>query len=472
MCTQFQYNHGVNHFRFMPLLALAALGGCISAAPIAYDPGPLPTPWEGKKPKLFLARFTDRTGGFMVAGAGAFNAKAYAVPKGLEKVAKEALEREFERLGIELVKSPKDADAQVQVVLKKANATWDAGLAVQDRATLEMTFSVKDKSGRVIHNDEVYGNGLGTTRHPGCCAGKGPYTALSDALAKCMEQIEDLFVSGDLSEQIFAAGSAQPAAAVVASAQMESDVDDLPKVSPGRRKAHAVVIGVERYRQQLPAADFAASDARLVAKYLTKVLGYPAENVVTLTNDGASRGDIEKYLGQWLKNRVEPGDEVFVYYSGHGSPNPVTGDGYLVPYDGDPTYLDQTGYPLKNLYAQLGELPASEVTVVLDSCFSGAGGRSVLAKGARPLVTAMAKPALPKNVRVLSAAAGNQISQTYQDKGHGLFTYFFLKGLAQQAIKGETDIKRVYEFAAPQVSKVARQEYNTEQAPQWQSGAQ
>jgi hypothetical protein len=405
----------------------------------------------------------------MVAGAGA-NPSPKPVAGGLDKVAQKALENSLERLGIERAKTPKDADAQVQLVIKRANAAWDPGFAVQDRASLEMTFSVKDKNGRVIHNDEVFGNGLGTTRHAGCCPGKGPYTALNDALAKCMTEVEDLFVAGDLGERIFSATGDQPSAAPVASAKIESDVDELPKVSPERRKAHAVVIGVERYRQQLPAADFAASDARLVSKYLTKVLGYPAENVVTLTNDGASRGDIEKYLGKWLKNRVEPGDEVFVYYSGHGSPNPVSGDGYLVPYDGDPTYLDQTGYPLKDLYAQLGELPASDVTVVLDSCFSGAGGRSVLAKGARPLVTATTKPVLPKNVRVLSAAAGNQISQTYQDKGHGLFTYFFLKGLGQQAAKGETDLRRVYELAAPQVSKVARQEYNTDQSPQWQTG--
>jgi hypothetical protein len=33
---------------------------------------------------------------------------------------------------------------------------------------------------------------------------------------------------------------------------------------------------------------------------------------------------------------------------------------------------------------------------------------------------------------VLSASAGDQISSSYQEKGHGLFTYFLLKGLKEK----------------------------------------
>ena len=38
------------------------------------------------------------------------------------------------------------------------------------------------------------------------------------------------------------------------------------------------------------------------------------------------------------------------------------------------------------LKAKAEALKAKEVIVAMDACFSGAGGRSVLAKGARPLV--------------------------------------------------------------------------------------
>ena len=194
------------------------------------------------------------------------------------------------------------------------------------------------------------------------------------------------------------------------SSSIKSDVDELPAVkAKSNKSAYAVVIGIELYRQKLPRADFAAQDAKTVTEYLTKTLGYPEENVVTLTNDRASLTDFIKYFEKWLPNNIESGSSVFVYYSGHGAPNTRTGDAFLVPYDGDPAFIDETGYSLKRMYAALGKLPAKEVIVALDSCFSGAGGRSVIAQGSRPLVmNQLSNVVLPKNVTVLSASSGDQ----------------------------------------------------------------
>ncbi|MBW1848999.1 MAG: caspase family protein, partial [Deltaproteobacteria bacterium] len=174
--------------------------------------------------------------------------------------------------------------------------------------------------------------------------------------------------------------------------------------------------------------DFADHDARIMAEYLTKVMGYPEENIVTLINDRALKSDLEKYLGKWLHNNVEKDSSVFIYYSGHGAPNPKTGDAYLVPYDGDPSFIEETGYPLKRLYAKLDKLPAREIIVVLDSCFSGAGGRSVLAKGARPLVMNMDK-------------------QVFHSDRIAIF------------------FGTLYNYLKPQVERIARKTYNNEQTP-------
>lgn len=251
----------------------------------------------------------------------------------------------------------------------------------------------------------------------------------------------------------------------------ESDVDVLPPARVSRRAAgYAIVIGIEQYRQKLPPADFAVQDARTVADYLTKVMGYPEENVITLTNDHASNVDMVKYFEKWLPNNVAKDSSVFIYFSGHGAPNTKTGDAYLVPYDGDPSFIDETGYSLKRLYAALGKLPAKEVIVALDSCFSGAGGRSVLAKGARPIVLSIENPVLMnKNMTVLSASAGDQISSTYDEKGHGLFTYFMLKGIKNEDVvkqDGSIDIGSLFNYIKPQVSSIARKKYNNEQTPQ------
>ena len=252
---------------------------------------------------------------------------------------------------------------------------------------------------------------------------------------------------------------------------IKSDVDELPAIKVNSNKnAYAIVIGIEQYRQKLPKADFAVSDARIVSEYLTKVMGYSEENVVTLTNEHATNVDFAKYFEKWLPNNVEKDSTVFIYYSGHGAPNTKTGDAYLVPYDGDPSFIEQTGYPLKKLYESLNKLQVREVIVALDSCFSGAGGRSVIAKGARPLVMNLqSNMALSKNMTVLSASSGDQISSTYDEKGHGLFTYFMLKGIKNEdVIKQDGSIKMddLFGYIKPQVERIARKQFNNEQTPQ------
>jgi len=251
---------------------------------------------------------------------------------------------------------------------------------------------------------------------------------------------------------------------------VKSDIDDLPavKIKPNKN-AYAIVIGIENYRQKLPKAAFAASDAKLMRDYLIRVLGYPEENVITLLNDRALKSDLEKYIDRWLINNVESNGRVFIYYSGHGAPNAKTGDAYLVPYDGDPTFIAETGYPIARLYESLGKLKAGEITVILDSCFSGAGGRSVLAAGAKPLVMTINMPVIRRNMSVLTASAGDQISSAYAEKGHGLLTYFLLKGIKNEDVvkpDGSVKMDDLFGYVKPQVERIARKQFNNEQTPQ------
>ena len=220
----------------------------------------------------------------------------------------------------------------------------------------------------------------------------------------------------------------------------------------------AVIIGIEGY-QGLPKSDFSYDDAKLVKEY-AKALGFKERNIELLTDEKATKSSIEKSLEAWLKNKAKPDSRIFVYYSGHGAPDAQTGEAYLVPYDGDPNYLEVTGYPLKRLYDKLGKLQAAEVIVLLDSCFSGAGGRSVLAKGARPLVMMTDASVISSNMAVLSATQGTQISTSSPEKGHGVFTYYFLKAIKD----GRKNIAEIYEYIKPLVEDEAKQ-LNVQQSP-------
>ena len=256
---------------------------------------------------------------------------------------------------------------------------------------------------------------------------------------------------------------------------VKSDVDEPPSIKAKLNKnAYAIVIGIEEYRQKLPKADFAAADAKIISEYLMKAMGYPEENVVLLTNDKALQSDLAKYFEKWLSNNIEKDSTVFIYYSGHGAPDPKTGGAYLVPYDGDPSFIAETGFSLKRMYDALNKLPAKEIIVALDSCFSGSGGRSVIAKGARPLVMNFRNDIVPaKNMKVLSASSGEQISSTYDEKGHGLFTYFLLKGIKNEDVvnpDGSIRMDDLFGYLKPQVERIARKQYNNEQTPQLTGG--
>ena len=59
---------------------------------------------------------------------------------------------------------------------------------------------------------------------------------------------------------------------------------------------------------------------------------------------------------------------------------------------------------------------------------------------------------LPSNIAVLSATQGSQISTSSPEKGHGVFTYYFLKAIKD----GKKDIAEIYEYIKPLVEDEAK----------------
>lgn len=259
--------------------------------------------------------------------------------------------------------------------------------------------------------------------------------------------------------------AAPPAPPAPAPAPLRSDVDTPGYASPENPSAFAVVIGVERYAS-LPAAEFAERDAEAMRAHLM-ALGTPARNIYFLSGPLATRAKLAQALNTWLPNRVKEDSTVFFFYSGHGAPDAQSGRAYLVPADGDPEDLESTAFPLRELYEKLGRLKARSVVVALDSCFSGAGGRSVLAKGTRPLVVSVEEAVLPAAVVSLTASDKNQVSGTLEEQGHGAFTYYLLKGLAGAARTGTgaVTVRSLHGYLTPKVQDAARLQ-NRDQTPQ------
>ncbi len=228
---------------------------------------------------------------------------------------------------------------------------------------------------------------------------------------------------------------------------------------------YAVVIGVDGYRS-LPAASYAENDAAAAALALQDI-GVPEENTVLLRGSRAGLAEIAKYVEEWLPRRATRASRVYVFFSGHGAPDVASGEPYLMPWDGDASFVKSTGYPLERLYAALEKLPADEVVVALDSCFSGSGGRSVLAPGLRPLVNVRMPAKTPRRVSVLAASEASEAAGGLPSARHGAFTYHLLAGLGGAAdadADGHLTLTELHAYARKRVILDAR-EQNREQTP-------
>jgi hypothetical protein len=258
------------------------------------------------------------------------------------------------------------------------------------------------------------------------------------------------------------AAVAPVAPAAPATKSRRSDLETPPFSLPEDSSKFALVVGVENY-QNAPAADHSARDARAVKAHL-RGLGYPERNIVLLTDQQAGKSSLEKYLDAWLPKNTDEGSTVAFYFSGHGAPNPGDGQAYLMPWDGDPKFLENTGYPVKRLYERLNALKAKRILVAMDACFSGVGGRSVIAKGTRPLIgKADEGREAAGRVAALTASASDETTGAAEEAGHGLFTYHLLKALGARG--GRATFKQLYDDLTPKVRDAARRD-NRDQTPQ------
>lgn len=242
--------------------------------------------------------------------------------------------------------------------------------------------------------------------------------------------------------------SDEPEEPIATLPKFTSDVDfPEPRKVQKNPNALAVVIGASNY-QDVANVEYARKDMSAVREHLINVLGFEKENVYTVTDPVLS--DFTTWFGTSTtpqgklqrKVAVMEDAEVFIYYSGHGVPSITTGDPYLVPVDCDPNYPEQGGYSLKQLYTNLNELGAKEITVVLDACFSGSSPGGDLIREASPAVMAKIDPTkeIPENFNVLAATAENQFANWLREEQHGLFTYYFLKGLQGTADDGDKEL--------------------------------
>ncbi|MDE6094304.1 MAG: caspase family protein, partial [Muribaculaceae bacterium] len=224
---------------------------------------------------------------------------------------------------------------------------------------------------------------------------------------------------------------------------------DIPSTTVAATNTFAVVIGNESYHRVAP-VDYAMNDARIFAKYCSRTLGIPEDNVRTYYN--ATFGDFVAAIDDITAIAAAyKGDiNVIFYYAGHGMPDESNRNAYLIPIDATGTQ-PEVCYPLGKLYEQLGQLKAKSVVAFIDACFSGSLRGDGMLASARGIRLRPKEIDATGNMVVLSAASGDQAAFPYHEKSHGLFSYYLLKKLNDT--KGDVTLGDLADFVTDEVSR-------------------
>ena len=249
-----------------------------------------------------------------------------------------------------------------------------------------------------------------------------------------------------------------------------SDVDiQIPVTSKKQDNTFVVIIANKNY-DEAPNVAYALNDGYMFKEYCLKTLGVPEGNI--RLKEDATYNHMREAVN-WIReigsNKVYKDKAKFiVYYSGHGVPDEMSRSMYLLPKDGVAMNIAHTGYRISDLYDVLAESGAESV-VLLDACFSGFD-KSGLALASTKGVVKVVSGAPKGNTVVLSASAGNEVAHQYEEKSHGLFTYYLLKKL--QESQGDVTLGELFGYIEKQVARTSLTVIKKSQTPSVAAGAE
>jgi tetratricopeptide (TPR) repeat protein len=224
-------------------------------------------------------------------------------------------------------------------------------------------------------------------------------------------------------------------------------------------RSYALVVGVAKYPNLPPekALHFTERDAESIYQILISPQGgnFRAQNVQLLIGEKATLGNLRRQLEEWLPSVAQEGDRVLIYFAGHGFL--YEDRAYLAPYDIDPKNIRGTGYPMEDLGRVVGSrIKATHKILLTDACHSGA-----ITPQAEPQNEAVNRKLLDLSSSMFSLTASRDREQSFESQqfggGHGVFTYYVVKGL-----EGEADANADGIISADELAEYAR--YNVRQA--------
>ena len=220
------------------------------------------------------------------------------------------------------------------------------------------------------------------------------------------------------------------------------------KNAPINYNAFALVIGINKYMNETN-VDYADNSAKSFAKLAQNVLGVPKENIISLTNEKATSGQIKSNI-ELITQLLEKGNTLYFYYAGHGVPG-TNGKTYLLPSDMKADNIEvEPALAISTIYDKLIKSPADNVVVFMDSCFSGKDDSGkLLYKGVAPVLKTKKQKINKNKMMLFSAGASSDFANQYKDQEQRLFSYFLMKGL----LEGKNTTQALHNYTKVQVKR-------------------
>ena len=190
---------------------------------------------------------------------------------------------------------------------------------------------------------------------------------------------------------------------------------------PEIRKRVAVLVGNNAYPDPIPPLLTPIADIERVGEILRTRFDYD----VTIVRN-ATKSAVARALNR-LAASVQPEDSVLVFYAGHGYLHDDTNMGYWLPVDAS---VKTAGNWISNadISKFLSAIPARQVILVSDSCFSGTLTRELRysAGGKIDRVEILRK----RSVLVLTSGGEEPVSDEGKD-GHSIFAWHLIRVLRE-----------------------------------------
>lgn len=242
-------------------------------------------------------------------------------------------------------------------------------------------------------------------------------------------------------------------------------------------KLWLLMVGVNQYQdERLPALRYSSVDCQGLADALVDATHEFAQKQVIIHHEFAPQlpntGNVRASLKQ-ITTAAKPKDTVLFYFSGHGILEPLSQQAVLCLADTHKDNLLDTGLCLQEVLQLFENCAAHQQLVWLDACHSGGmtlwGARAETAGEPQLSPTSQLVKALQQRAAkskgfyaMLSCARGQQ-SWEFPELGHGVFTYFLMRGLrgeaadSQGAIEADGLYRYVYHQTLQYIDKTNQQ---------------